>query len=155
MVGAYVDTKEAYVTQVLAADSAAAKSAAYREADGVVIGLSVFPGRVDALREDTTVTPLRGSQHAITVAQVSIVERRVSIPSRCPSCRADLRRPRALLCADMLLNFWQGHLTKDNDEIQNERDQNRVPSNLCVATTARVQCAGCQHMMHTHRENDA
>jgi hypothetical protein len=154
VVGAYADTKEAYVTQVQAIDGAAAKSAAYREADGVVIGLSVFTGRIDAVKEDTEITPLRAPQHAITVSQVSIVERRISIPSRCPSCRADLRQPRALLCADMTLNFWQGHLTKDNDDIRNERDQERLPSSLRVAGVARVQCAGCQHVMHEHREDD-
>ncbi len=154
VVGAYADTKEAYVTQVQTIDSAAAKSAAYREADGVVIGLSVFPGRIDALKEDTKITPLRGPQHAVTVSQVSIVERRISIPSRCPSCRADLRRQQALLCADMTLNFWQGHLTKDNDDIRNERDQQYLPSSLRVAGVARVQCAGCQHVMHTHQEDD-
>lgn len=154
VVGAYTDTKEAYVTQVLAIDGIAAKSAAYREADGVVIGLSVFPGRIDALKEDTKITPLRASQHAVTVSQITVVERKMSIPSRCPSCRADLRQPQALLCADMLLSFWQGHLTKDNDDIKNERDQERLPSNLRVAGVARVQCAECQHVMHAHQESD-
>lgn len=154
VVGAYADTKEAYVAQVQAVNSVAAKSAAYREADGVVIGLSVFPGRIDALKEDTKVTPLRGPQHAITVSRVSITETRISIPSRCPSCRADLRQPKALLCADLLLSFWQGHLTKDNDDVRNERDQERLPSSLRVAGVARVQCAGCQHVMHAHREDD-
>lgn len=154
VVGAYTDTKEAYVTQVLAIDGAAAKSAAYRGADGVVIGLSVFPGRVDALKEDTNVTSLRASQHAVTVSQVTVVERRISIPARCPSCRADLRQPQALLCADMLLCFWQGHLTKDNDDIKNERDQERLPSNLRVAGVARVQCARCPHVLHTHQEDN-
>lgn len=155
VVGAYVDTKEAYVTQVQAIDGAAAKSAAYREADGVVIGLSVFPGRINALKEDTEITPLRGPQHAVTVSQISITEGKVSIPSRCPACRTDLRRPQALLCADMTLNFWQGHLSKDNDDIKNERDQQRLPSSLRVACVARVQCAECQHVMHTPQEGDA
>jgi hypothetical protein len=154
VVGAYADTKEAYVTQVQATDGAEARSIAYREAEGVVIGLSVFPGRIDALREDTTITPLRGPQHAVTVSQVSILERRITIPSRCPSCRADLRDPQALLCADMVLSFWKGHLTKDNDDIRNERDQERLPSSLRVAGAARVQCAGCQHVIHAHREDD-
>ncbi len=154
VVGAYADTKEAYVAQVQAVDGVAAKSAAYREADGVVIGLSVFPGRIDALKEDTKITPLRAPQHAVTVSQVSIVEKRVAIPARCPSCRADLRQPQALLCADVLLSFWQGHLTKDNDDIKNERDQEHLPSNLRVASVARVQCAGCQRVMHAHQESD-
>lgn len=153
VVGAYVDTKEAYVTQVLAADGAAAKSIAYREADGVVIGLSVFTGRIDAVKEDTKITPLRTPQHAITVSQVTIIERRIPIPSRCPACRADLRQPQALLCADMMLSFWKGHLTKDNDDVRNERDQERLPSSLRVAGVARVQCAGCQHVMHAHQED--
>lgn len=154
VVGAYADTKEAYVTQVQAIDGAAAKSVAYREADGVVIGLSVFTGRIDAVKEDTNITSLRALQHAVTVSQVSIVEKRISIPSRCPSCRADLRQPRALLCADMTLNFWQGHLTKDNDDIKNERDQEGLPSSLRVAGAVRVQCAGCQHVMHAHQEDE-
>lgn len=154
VVGAYADTKEAFVTRVQAADGTEAKSIACREADGVVIGLSVFPGRIDALEEDATITPLRGPQHAVTVSQVSIVERKITIPSRCPSCKADLRDPQALLCADMVLSFWQGHLTRDNDDIRNERDQERLPSSLRVAGTARVQCAGCQHVMHAHREDN-
>ncbi len=154
VVGAYADTKESYVTQVQAVDGAAAKSTAYREAEGVVIGLSVFTGRIDALKEDTKITPLRGPQHAITVSKVSITETKISIPSRCPSCRADLRRPKALLCADLLLSFWQGHLTKDNDDVHNERDQPHLPSSLRVAGVARVQCAECQHVMHAHQEAD-
>jgi hypothetical protein len=154
VVGAYADTKEPYVTQMQATDGAEAKSTAYREAEGVVIGLSVFPGRIDALKADTTITPLRGPQHAVTVSQVSIVERRITIPARCPACRADLRDLQALLCADMMLSFWKGHLTKDNDDIRNERDQERLPSSLRVAGVARVQCAGCQHVMHAYREDN-
>lgn len=155
VVGAYADTKEAYIVQIQATDGTAAKSAAYREAEGVVIGLSVFTGRINAVKEDTAITPLRAVQHAVTVSQVSIVEKRISIPSRCPSCRTDLRQPQSLLCADMTLNFWQGHLTKDNDDIKNERDQQRLPSSLRIAGVARVQCAGCQHVMHAHQENEA
>lgn len=154
IVGAYADTKEAYVTQVNAVDGVAAKAAAYREAEGVVIGLSVFPGRIDAIKDNTKITPLRGPQHAVTVAQVSVIEQRIFIPSRCPSCREDLRQPQALLCADLLLSFWQGHLTKDNDEIKGERDQKRLPSNLRIAGAARVQCAACQHVIHTHGGGD-
>lgn len=154
VVGAYADTKEAYVTQVQAIDGTAARSAAYREADGIVIGLSVFTGRIDAVKNDTKITPLRAPHHAITVSQISIVEKKISIPSRCPSCRADLRQPQALLCADMLLSFWQGHLTKDNDDIKNERDQKHLPSSLRVAGVARVQCAECQHIMHAHQEDN-
>ena len=154
VVGAYADTKEAYVTQVSAIDGVAAKSAAYREADGVVIGLSVFPGRIDAIKEDTRITPLRGPQHAVTVSQITVTERRISVPSRCPSCRTDLRQPQALLCADLLLSFWNGHLTKDNDEIRGERDQQHLPSNLRIAGAARVQCAACQHVVHAHQEAD-
>lgn len=148
--GAYADTKEAYVTQVHAIDGVAAKAAAYREAEGVVIGLSVFPGRIDAIKEDTKITPLRGPQHAVTVSRVTITETRIAVPARCPSCRADLRQPQALLCADLLLNFWNGHLTKDSDEIKGERDQQRLPSNLRVASTARVQCAACKHDVHAY-----
>lgn len=154
VVGAYADTKEAYVTRVQAIDGAAAKSVAYREADGVVIGLSVFPGRIDALKEDAKVTPLRAPQHAVTVSQVSVVERRISVPSRCPSCRADLREAKALLCADLWLDFWHGHLTKDVDDIKAGRSQEGLPSDLLVASTARVQCASCQHVIHAHRKDD-
>lgn len=154
VVGAYADTKEAYITQVPAIDDVAAKAAAYREADGVVIGLSVFPGRIDAIKEDTKITPLRGPQHAVTVSQITVSERRISVPSKCPSCRTDLRQPQALLCADLFLNFWSGHLTKDNDEIKGERDQPRLPSNLRIAGAARVQCAACKHVVHAHQEND-
>jgi hypothetical protein len=148
VVGAYADTKESYLVQVLAGDGAIAKTEAYREADGVVIGLSVFPGRISPLKEDTAVTPLRGPEHAVTVAQVTVTERRISIPARCPSCRSDLRKPRALLCADLYLGFWQGHLTKDSDEVKGERDQAHLPSSLHVANAARVQCAGCAHVIH-------
>lgn len=154
VVGAYADTKEAYVTQVRAIDGIAAKAAAYREADGVIIGLSVFTGKIDALKEDTRITPLRGPQHAVTVSQITVTEKRISVPSRCPACRTDLRELQALLCADLLLNFWTGHLTKDNDEIKGERDQQSLPSNLRIAGIVRVQCAACQHVMHTHQEND-
>lgn len=154
VVGAYADTKEAYVTQTQAIDGVAAKAAAYREADGVVIGLSVFPGRIDAIKEDTKITPLRGPQHAVTVSRVTVTETRISVPARCPSCRADLRQPQALLCADMLLSFWKGHLSKDNDDIKGERDQQHLPSNLHVANAARVQCASCAHAMHPSGEDD-
>jgi hypothetical protein len=148
VVGAYADTKESYLAQVSALDGAMAKAQAYREADGVVIGLSVFPGRISALKEDTGATPLRGPEHAVTVAQVNITERKISIPSRCPGCRSDLRKPKALLCADLYLGFWQGHLTKDSDEVKGEKDQQHLPSNLHVANAARVQCAGCAHVVH-------
>ncbi len=154
VVGAYADTKEAYVTQVHAVDGVTAKAAAYREADGVVIGLSVFPGRIDALKEDTKITPLRGPQHLVTVSQLSVTEKRISVPARCPSCRVDLRQPQALLCADLLLSFWCGHLTKDSDEIKGERDQPSLPSNLRVANTARVQCSACKHDVHAYKEGD-
>lgn len=150
VVGAYADTKEAYVTQVHAVDGPSAKSAAYREAEGVVIGLSVFPGRIDAIKENNDVTPIRGPQHAVTVSQVSIVEKRISVPAKCPSCRTDLRATQALLCADLWLDFWRGHLTKDADEVKAGRNQEGLPSDLRVANTARMQCASCGHVIHPH-----
>lgn len=153
VVGAYADTKESYLVQVLACDGAAAKAEAYREADGVVIGLSVFPGRISALKDETSTTPLRGPEHAVTVAQIVVAEKRISIPSRCPGCRGDLRKPKALLCADLWLSFWQGHLTKDSDGVKGERDQAHLPSNLHVANSARVQCAGCAHVIHAIGDN--
>lgn len=134
--------------QILASDGAIAKAEAYREADGVVIGLSVFPGRISPLKDDTGTTPLRGPEHQVTVAQISVAERKISIPARCPGCRADLRKPRALLCADLYLGFWQGHLTKDSDEVRGEKDQPHLPSNLHVANAARVQCSECSHVIH-------
>lgn len=140
--------------QALAYDGAAAKAAAYREADGVVIGLSVFPGRISPLKDETQVTPLRGQEHTVTVTQVVVTEKKISIPSKCPGCRDDLRKPKALLCADLYLQFWQGHLTKDNDEVKGDRDQQHLPSNLHIANVARVQCAKCAHHIHW-TENDA
>lgn len=153
IVGAYADTKESYLVQVLAGDGAVAKATAYREADGVVIGLSVFPGRISPLKDETQVTPLRGPEHAVTVARIAVTEQRISIPARCPGCRADLRKPRALLCADLWLSFWQGHLTKDSDEVRGERDQVHLPSNLHVANAARVQCANCARTIHGMEDN--
>lgn len=153
VVGAYADTKESYLIQVYASDGAEAKAEAYREADSVVIGLSVFPGRINALKDEAVITPLRGEEHLVTLTQVDVTEKRISIQARCPVCRADLRKPKALLCADLWLNFWQGHLTKDSEEVCSERNQEHLPSNLHVANAARIQCAECSYVIHTVSDN--
>lgn len=147
VVGAYADTKESYLVQVQVEDAVAAKAAGYRGADGVVIGLSVFPGRIDAVKDDTTITPLRDPGHMVPVSQVSVTEVRISIPSRCPSCKQDLRDPSALLCADLWLDFWHGHLTKDRDNVRGERDQSKL-TGMRFANGARLQCASCNHLIH-------
>lgn len=150
VVGAYADTKDSYLVQVQAEDATAARAAGYRQAEGVVIGLSVFPGRIDVVKEDTTVTPLRGPEHAVIVAHVHVMESRVMIPSRCPTCRSSLRDPRALLCGDLHLTFWNGHLSQDSTEVKGELEQSRkdLPSDLRMAHAARIQCKACLHGFH-------
>jgi len=148
VVGAYADTKEGYLLHVQAEDSAAAKSKGYREADGVVIGLVVFPGRIDPVKADSNVTPLRRPGRTVRVSKISITAMEITVPSRCATCRMDLQEPGALLCGDLWLDFWKGHLTRDGEEIGSDRSQSKLPKTRTIADSVQVQCAKCGAWLH-------
>lgn len=142
----FADTEEGFHVYVEAPDVAAAKAKAYRASDSVILIAGVVAGRVDSVEEPTSeVTPLRGRGHAITVASVHVAPRKIIVPSKCPSCRADLRKPRAVVQTDLVGRIWDGHLTKTGDAVSAERDHS---PRLRVDTTieaARVRCGACKH----------
>jgi hypothetical protein len=144
----YADNEEGYVTHVEAIDVAAAKAKAYREADSVILIAGVVAGKVDSVEEPTSdVTPLRGRGHAITVMSVHAMPRKIVVPSKCPSCRADFRKPRAIIETDLACRMWEGHLTKTGDAVSAERDhspRSRVDSTV---EAARVRCSACKSFL--------
>lgn len=142
------DTEEGYITHVEAPDVAGAKARAYREADGVILIANVFAGKLESVEEpDSDVTPLRGRGHAITVMNVHAMPRKIVVPSKCPNCRADLRKPRAVTQTDLVGRVWDGHLTKTGDSLSAERDHSPRLRIETAIEAARVRCAACKHSL--------
>lgn len=142
----YADTEEGYVEHVEAADVAGAKAKAYREAESVILIAGVVAGKVNSEEElSTGVTPLRGRGHAVTVVQVHVTERKVVLPSRCPKCKADFRKPHSVLQGDLSLHKWSGHLTKRGDELAAEKNQDVHVVGRPVIHAAKLRCVMCNH----------
>lgn len=140
----YADTDEGYVTHVQADDVANAKARAYREAESVITIAAVFPGKLIAAEEPTSdVTPLRGRGHAIVASHVLVTERRVMLPSKCPKCRSDLRKPHAVTQCDLVVRRWTGHLTKTGDSVSAERDHHDVGARNSIVDAAKLRCTMC------------
>ncbi len=140
----YADTDEGYVTHVQADDAAGARAKAYREAESVITVASVFAGKLTAEAEPTSdVTPLRGRGHAIAVSHVLVTERKIMLPSKCPKCRSDLRKPHAVTQGDLVFRKWTGHLTKTGDSVSGERDQQENSSRGTLIEAAKIRCSMC------------
>lgn len=142
----YADNEEGYVHHIQAPDVAAAKAKAYREAESVILIAGVVAGKVDAVEEPThDVTPLRGRGHAIVVSSVHVTERKIVVPSRCPNCKSDLRKPHAIMQGDLVLRTWNGHLTKAGDSVAAEKDQPSSMRGNASIEAARLRCPLCRH----------
>lgn len=142
----YEDTQEGYVTHVEATDVAAAKARAYREAESVILIAGVVEGKVNSVEEPTPdVTPLRGRGHAITVTHVHATTRKVVVPSRCPNCRSDFRKPRAVVQTDLVGRGWDGHLTKRGDSVSAEKDHMPQMRIATAVEAVRIRCTACKH----------
>lgn len=142
----HADTEEGYVTHLEAADVASAKARAYREAEGVILIAGVVEGRVHSAPETVSdVTPLRGRGHAIVVSVVNVTERKIVLPSRCPHCRSDLRKPHAIAQCDLATRRWTGHLTKTGDSVSSERDQHENVGRGAAIEAAKIRCSACSH----------
>jgi len=140
----YADTEEGYVEHVQADDVAGARVKAYREAESVILIAGVVAGKVFSEEEAAAdVTPLRGRGHAIVVSHVHVTERRVMLPSKCPKCRSDLRKPHAVMQGDLMLRRWTGHLTKTGDSVSAERDQHETSARHAIVEAAKLRCALC------------
>ena len=140
----YADTEEGYVEHVQADDVAGAKARAYREAESVILIAGVVAGKVFTVEEPASdVTPLRGRGHAVTVSHVLVTERKVMIPSKCPKCRVDLRKPHAVTQGDLVFRRWTGHLTKTGDSVSGERDQQENSGRGTIIEAAKIRCSMC------------
>lgn len=142
----YADTQESYVEHVQAEDVAAAKTKAYREAESVITIAAVFAGRLMAEEEPSSdITPLHGRGHTLTVTQLSMVERKIVLPSRCPKCKADLRKPHSVLQGDLSLSKWGGHLTKSGDGLSAEKNQEMRVVGRPLYNAVKIRCVTCNH----------
>lgn len=152
----YADTEEGYVQHVEATDVTAAKAKAYREAESVILIAGVAAGKINSVEEPASdVTPLRGRGHAIAVSQVQVTERKIVVPSRCPKCKADMRKPHAVTQADLVIHRWAGHLTKTGDEVSAEKNQHMGVSHYATVTAVKIRCTACSSDLWNGVKKDA
>ena len=141
------DTQEGYVAFVKAPSAGDARSKALREAPGVINIASIIEGKhkpADDLSDAPT--PIHGRGHTVDVAIVTIRVREQHVPMRCPSCKADFRRARALVQVDLIGRSWQGHLPVSKKiNIAAEIDQAPTASAVDAVSAVRIRCSKCGH----------
>ncbi len=142
----YADTEESYVTHVQADDATGARQKAYRQAESVILIAGVVAGKINTEEDKPTdVTPLRGRGHAIVARRITVVERKIVIPSRCPKCKTDLRKPHAVLQGDLVIRKWSGHLTQRGDELSAEKNQDMHVMGRSIIDAVKLRCVMCSH----------
>jgi hypothetical protein len=140
----YDDNEQSYVDHFEASTWQDAWKKALHKADGVIRKSAIFAGKLEAVDFDAadSVVPIRGKAHRIEVVRVNIVTQHVLIPGRCPHCKKDLRRPRALVETYFITHQWLAHLAHDDTALSSERDGTRQHINEAI-NAARLTCAAC------------
>lgn len=142
----YDDNQEPYIEFVEAKDKAEARAKALRAADGIILIAGIAPGKIpDADVNDLdNVVPIRGKGHAIDVSLVRVTTRKVTLPGRCPECRADLRRSGAMIETFLSGHKWPAHLSWNGKDLSPERDGKKTNVAFDV-DCAVIACAKCNH----------
>lgn len=141
---------EPYSLVVEAKDRADAKAKAQSKAEYSMRVLWIQAGKiVDAGVEDLdNVVPIRGKKHEIEVTHVRIAARKFFIPGRCPGCKKDLRRPRAMVEKYIEVKTWAGHLSHNNKDFIHERDFIQLRErNNDIFNTVMLICSECKHII--------
>lgn len=135
---------------VEAKDRADARMKALDKAEYSMKVLFILPGKVtNASIEDLdNVVPIRGKKHEIEVTHVRIATRKFYIPGRCPGCKKDLRRPRAMIEKYIEVKTWAGHLSHNNKDFIHERDfiHLRERDNN-IFNMVMLICGDCKHVI--------
>ena len=141
---------EPYSLVVEAKDRADAKAKAQSKAEYSMRVLWIQAGKiVNAGVEDLdNVVPIRGKKHEIEVTNVRIATRKFFIPGRCPGCKKDLRRPKAMVEKYIEVKTWAGHLSHNNKDFIHERDfvHSRERDND-VFNMVMLVCHDCKHVI--------
>lgn len=122
--GPSVEDTGPYSVVVEAKDRADARAKALDQAEYSAKIWFILQGKVKDITTDDldNVVPIRGKKHEIEVTHVRIASRRFFIPGRCPGCKKDLRRPRAMIEKYIQVKTWAGHLAHNNKDFIHERD---------------------------------
>ena len=141
---------EPYSLVVEAKDRADAKAKAQSKAEYSMRVLWIQAGKiVNAGVEDLdNVVPIRGKKHEIEVTNVRIATRKFFIPGRCPGCKKDLRRPKAMVEKYIEVKTWAGHLSHNNKDFIHERDfvHSRERDND-IFNMVMLVCHDCKHVI--------
>ena len=148
VVAAYDEDGEPFYAVVEASDKTEALARAKRQADTIIIGIQVFEGKHKPVSLDSLddITPIRGKGHEVEVTIVRVAKRRVHIPSRCPKCKRDLSRARALVETFLTEGTWAVHLAHDGRTLEHDRAGGRrgvVGDAKAEYALVRLTCSGC------------
>lgn len=141
---------EPYSLVVEARDRADAKAKAKGKAEYSMKVLWIQAGKiVDVGVEDLdNVVPIRGKKHEIEVTHVRIAKRKFFIPGRCPGCKKDLRRPKAMVEKYVEVKTWAGHLSHNNKDFIHERDYVHARGrDNDVFSIVMLICGECKHVI--------
>lgn len=144
----YDDNEQSYVEHFEAKTWQDAWKKALHKADGIIRKSAIFAGKLDAVDfvdfgEALSVVPIRGKTHCIEVARVSVAMQQIVIPGRCPQCRKDLRRPRALVETYLTTHQWHAHLDHDDKALSSERD-GALHVEKRIIDVVRLTCTSCE-----------
>jgi hypothetical protein len=149
VVAAYDEDGEPFYAVVEAHDENEALARAKRQADSIIIGIQVFEGRHEPVNLSAVdkVVPIRGRGHEIEVTLVRVTRRKVHVPSRCPKCKRDLTRARALTETFLTEGSWAMHLSHDGRTLEHDRDGGVRGSNGTELDLVRLACSGCSKVI--------